>query len=157
MRHTVAAWALALTALAGPVGAVTTSSPGYTINGGGITSGGGSAGGTAAVMNADVAIGQGVLIPATGSASAGYAVYPVTTAAGGACTAHGGDINCDGVVDIADALLALKAGVGLVHLSASEIVRGDVGPVVNNVAAGDGRIDIEDAMLILRTSVGLGW
>lgn len=140
--------------------AVTQSSSNYSINGGRFTSGGTSASDAAGMTKSGIAIGQGVFIPTTGSSSPGYDAKPVTPAilaAGGACGVRSGDVNCDGMVDIVDALLSLKAGVGLIQLSNSEIVRGDIGPLVNNVAVGDGRIDIEDAMLILRKAVGLAW
>ena len=60
-------------------------------------------------------------------------------------------------MDIIDALLALKSGVGLMQLSSAEVTRCDVGPLVKNVAVGDGIIDVEDSMLILRKAVGLWW
>jgi hypothetical protein len=112
------------------------------------------------MAKAGIAIGQGVFMPPGGSSSPGYSTKPATTATiagGGACGVRSGDINCDGVVDIVDALLALKTGVGLTQLTAAEIVRGDVGPLVNSVSVGDGRIDIEDSILILRKAVGLSW
>ncbi len=74
-----------------------------------------------------------------------------------AVLAHTGDINGDGVIDIVDALLALKATVGAIQLSAAEVTRGDVGPLVSNVSVGDGKIDIEDSILLLRKSIGLAW
>jgi GH25 family lysozyme M1 (1,4-beta-N-acetylmuramidase) len=58
-----------------------------------------------------------------------------------------GDINGDGVVDTADARLAMRASVGLENLSADQIKRGDVD--------GDGKISPADAREILRMSVGL--
>jgi len=75
----------------------------------------------------------------------------------GSLLAHSGDVNGDGVVDIVDALLALRNGIGLVKLADSEVSRGDVGPLVNGVTVGDGRIDIEDTILILRKAVGISW
>lgn len=140
--------------------ATTMSSPNYTNNAGRIVSGGSAATDVSGMTKAGIAIGQAVFMPPGGSSSPAYAAKSTTlptVAGGGACGYHSGDINCDGVVDIIDALLALKTGVGLVQLSRSEISRGDVGPLVNNVALGDGRIDIEDTILILRKAVGLSW
>jgi hypothetical protein len=140
--------------------ATTMSSPNYTNNAGRIVSGGTASTDVSGMSKTGIAIGQAVFIPAGGSSSPGYSSKPTTLpalAGGGACGVHSGDINCDGLVDIVDALLALKAGVGLVQLSGAEITRGDVGPFVNGVSVGDGRIDIEDAILILRKAVGLGW
>ena len=68
-----------------------------------------------------------------------------------------GDINCDGKIDVADALMAMKASVNLVTPTADQLKRGDVAPLVNAVPEPDGKIDIEDAILILRKAVGLGW
>ncbi len=94
-------------------------------------------------------------VNATGSSSS--SAITVWRSSAASALAHTGDINGDNMVDIVDALLALKSGVGLVQLSSSEISRGDVGPLVNGVAVGDGRIDIEDTILILRKAVGLIW
>ena len=159
MRHNGIATAFALLFAASTVHAATMTSPGYTINAGGITSGGSSASDVNGMSKTGIAIGQAVYMPPVASSSPNYGSKPVvlTSPASGGGTLHTGDINGDGVVDIVDALLALKAGVGLTQLTAAEIVRGDVGPLVNNVPVGDGRIDIEDTILILRKSVGLSW
>ena len=91
------------------------------------------------------------------SSSSVLSLWRSTIDGGANLLAHTGDVNGDGVVNIIDALLALKTGVGLVQLSSSELSRGDVGPLLNGVALGDGRIDIEDTILILRKAVGLSW
>lgn len=89
-----------------------------------------------------------------GTSSRALTVFRTTASS---VLAHTGDINGDGVVDIIDALLSLKVTVGVLQLSAAELIRGDVAPLFNAVPVGDGRIDIEDAFLILRKSVGIGW
>jgi uncharacterized repeat protein (TIGR02543 family) len=66
-----------------------------------------------------------------------------------------GDINGDGVVDIADALKALRIAVGLETATESDYVNGDVAPLVNGKPAPDGVIDIADATVILMRVVGL--
>ena len=68
-----------------------------------------------------------------------------------------GDLNGDGVVDISDALLALRIAVGIVSLSpsADEFVRGDVAPLTGGVPTPDGAITVADALLILKRAVGL--
>ncbi|MBV5338757.1 MAG: Ig-like domain repeat protein, partial [Deltaproteobacteria bacterium] len=65
-----------------------------------------------------------------------------------------GDINGDGRVDIADALLALQVSVGMTQQLDSYLVKGDVGPLMNGLPAPDWKIDISDIVLILRTIVG---
>jgi hypothetical protein len=140
--------------------AATQSSPNYTNNAGRIVSGGTAATDPSGLNKSGISVGQGIFIPPRGTSSPTYSTKAATLptiASGGNGILHSGDINGDGIVDIVDALLALKTGVGLVQLSAVEIFRGDVGPLLNSVAVGDGRIDIEDAMLILRKAVGLGW
>jgi hypothetical protein len=139
--------------------AATQSSPNYTNNAGRIVSGGTAATDPSGLNKSGISIGQGIYIPPGGSGSPGFGTKPVipTTLAAGGCTPRSGDINCDGVVDIVDALLALKAGVGLAQLSSAEVMRGDVGPLVNSVPVGDGKIDIQDSILILRKAVGLAW
>jgi glutamine cyclotransferase len=65
-----------------------------------------------------------------------------------------GDINGDGVLDISDALLALRFAVGLETPTADQLARGDVGPLVNGKPSADGKIDINDAVVILSAVVG---
>lgn len=140
--------------------ATTMSSQNYASNTGRIVSGGSEAIDVSGMTKAGIAIGQAVYRPPGGSSSPAYTAKPTTlptASSGSPCGNHSGDINCDGVVDIVDTLIALKGGVGLVRLSSAEVTRGDVGPLVSNVAVGDGKIDIEDAMLILRKAVGLWW
>jgi alpha-tubulin suppressor-like RCC1 family protein len=66
-----------------------------------------------------------------------------------------GDLNQNGVVDIADALIALRITVGLVPPTADNMILGDVAPLVNGVIVPNGAIDIADALQILRKVVGL--
>ncbi|NVO00459.1 MAG: hypothetical protein HXX17_14160 [Geobacteraceae bacterium] len=156
MISTVAAVLLFATAAM----ATTQSRPNYTINAGRIVSGGTASTDASGMSKTGIAIGQGVFMPPGGSSSSAYSTKPASLpliAGGGACGIRSGDINCDGVVDIIDALLAIRTGVGLTQLTTAEIVRGDVGPLANSVSVGDGRIDIEDSILILRKAVGLGW
>ena len=64
-----------------------------------------------------------------------------------ALTAGYGDVNNDGDVDAADALMALQASVGLRALTTNEKGIADVN--------GDGYVDAADAILILRYDAGL--
>jgi len=64
-----------------------------------------------------------------------------------------GDINNDGVVDVADALQALQIAVGLKSATADNIAKGDVAPLVNGKPVPDGVIDIGDAVVILQKVV----
>jgi hypothetical protein len=64
-----------------------------------------------------------------------------------------GDINGSGVVDVADALLALQIAVGLQSATAVNLLNGDVAPLVNGKPAPDGVIDIGDAVVILQKVV----
>ena len=57
-----------------------------------------------------------------------------------------GNVNNDGAVDSSDALVLLRASVGLEELSAEQMLSGDV----NN----DGTVDSADALEVLRYSVG---
>jgi alpha-tubulin suppressor-like RCC1 family protein len=73
-----------------------------------------------------------------------------------AYTIHlGGDINGDGRVDVRDALKALQITVGLSTPTPAEVIRGDVGPLVNGKPTPNGIIDIADSLTILQRSVGL--
>jgi hypothetical protein len=66
-----------------------------------------------------------------------------------------GDINGDGVVDIADALKILRISVGLDIPTADNYVKADVAPLQGGVPAPDGVIDIGDALVILEKTVKL--
>jgi subtilisin family serine protease len=68
-----------------------------------------------------------------------------------------GDVDGDGSVTISDALLVLRAAVGLMPWSATLMNNGDVAPLVNGVPVPDRKIDISDALLILRKVVGLSF
>lgn len=66
-----------------------------------------------------------------------------------------GDVNGDAAVDIADAVLALRAATALETLTIDQVLRGDVAPVVSALGMGDGVIDVGDAVRVLRAAVGL--
>ncbi len=65
----------------------------------------------------------------------------------------------DGDVNVADAVLALRAGVGLESFDPASLVRADVAPAEPDGAIlsvrGDGAVTVADAVLILRAAVGL--
>jgi len=58
-----------------------------------------------------------------------------------------GDLNGNGAVDISDAIIALRAVIGLQALSPDKTTTADV--------TGDGLLDVRDVQLILRIAVGL--
>lgn len=66
-----------------------------------------------------------------------------------------GNIKGTGVVDISDALKALRIATGLVVPTQLELLRGDVAPQESGVPSPDGSIVLADALLILRKVVGL--
>jgi hypothetical protein len=66
-----------------------------------------------------------------------------------------GDVNNNGIVDVSDALQALRIAVGLITPTAAELSAGDVSPQIGGRPAPDGKIDISDALMILRKVVGL--
>jgi hypothetical protein len=65
-----------------------------------------------------------------------------------------GNIKGTGVVDISDALKALRFAVGLEEPSVADLLHGDVAQLVSGLPA-DNRIDLADALTILRKAVGL--
>jgi hypothetical protein len=66
-----------------------------------------------------------------------------------------GNIKGTGIADISDALKALRFTVGLEQPSATDMIHGDIAPLVNGLTTQNGSIDIADALLILRKAVGL--
>jgi hypothetical protein len=65
-----------------------------------------------------------------------------------------GDVDGNGVTDIGDALKALRITVGLDLPSATELLHGDVAPLVIG-GAPDNVINVADALLIMNKVVGL--
>ncbi len=66
-----------------------------------------------------------------------------------------GDLNEDGAVNAADVLLAHRIALGLLTPSASQLVRGDVAPLINGTPTPDGIVNLADALLISRKALGL--
>ena len=66
-----------------------------------------------------------------------------------------GSIVEDGVTDLADALKALRIAVGLEQATATDMLHGDIAPLVDSAPTRNNAIDIADALLILRKTVGL--
>jgi len=65
-----------------------------------------------------------------------------------------GDLNLDGVVDIRDILLAMRALNGQVTLSAEQLSRGDVAPLVSGIPSPDGQFSVGDLLVITRKAMG---
>jgi hypothetical protein len=69
-----------------------------------------------------------------------------------------GDLNGDGKVDVADALLCLQFAVGLKTPTPAQLSAGDVAPLVSGKPGHDLKIDIVDAVAVLQRAVGiLNW
>jgi len=66
-----------------------------------------------------------------------------------------GDINLDGVVDIADAVACLRAVVRRTELTANQIRHADVAPLNTGKPKPNGKVDIGDAVVILERVVGV--
>jgi hypothetical protein len=66
-----------------------------------------------------------------------------------------GDVDGNGRVDIADAMLCLKMAVGLVTPTAQQRRQADLAPFKNGKPFTDGNIDASDALIILSKVVGL--
>ncbi|MCM0084162.1 hypothetical protein L4X63_21500 [Geomonas sp. Red32] len=66
-----------------------------------------------------------------------------------------GDVNGDGVVDLADVLAAMRIALGLDPAAPQALGRGDVAPLAGGVPAPDGRIDVGDVTVILQKLVGV--
>jgi hypothetical protein len=66
-----------------------------------------------------------------------------------------GDVNGDGVVTLADALLALQASSGLKKLTIAQQARGDVAPLVTKKPVPDGVITSGDVLVITAKALGL--
>lgn len=81
-------------------------------------------------------------------------IYALTPAG---ISSRDGDINGDGKVDLADALLAAQISLGTATATFEQKLRGDVGPLVNHLPVPDGRIRLDDTILILQKAIGIDW
>lgn len=70
-------------------------------------------------------------------------------------TVASGDINGDGVVNVADVLLAQQIIMGQLTPTAPQLQRGDVAPLIGGVPAPDGVFNLGDVMVIQRKAAGL--
>ena len=66
-----------------------------------------------------------------------------------------GDVNEDGVVDVADLLLAQRALLGQVTLTPEQRLHGDVAPLYNGIPAPDGLFTLGDVLVIARKVLGV--
>ncbi len=100
--------------------------------------------------------------------TSGYSNEVSTTIPGGTVTTPStsatstgipsGDLNGDGVVNVADALRALQIATGEVSTTPTDLANGDVAPLVNGKPSPDGKITVEDALIILQKAVGaISW
>jgi uncharacterized Zn-binding protein involved in type VI secretion len=82
-------------------------------------------------------------------------IYSITAAG---TSTRNGDINNDGQVDIADALLALRILIGLAPpASFVQMLHGDVGPIQNHNPSVDGQIRMSDVVVIMERVIGIAW
>ena len=58
-----------------------------------------------------------------------------------------GDVNGSGAVDVADAVIVMRASMGLIELTEQQFAAGDIN--------GDGQINITDAVTLLRMAMGI--
>jgi hypothetical protein len=70
-----------------------------------------------------------------------------------------GDMNDDNAVDVTDAILALKASLGLIVLTDTQQFAADIAPRpgTGGRAVGDGQVDVADVVKVLRRAVEVWW
>jgi hypothetical protein len=92
-----------------------------------------------------------------GTASPGYRLSAAIPALAGKTNLSlpTGDINGDGSLTVADALLALQVSDGSIPFNREQLKNGDVAPFLNGQPAPDGSITVADALIILRKLVRL--
>jgi hypothetical protein len=156
MKPIICLYALVLlTPLPPQVRAADLTSPSYQLKSADTLAGGGSAASPDYKAKAS-AIGNSVDFAANPS-SPGYRLRPALAAKAAQyrSTLPSGDIDGDGSVTIADALLALQISVGTVAASSEQLKRGDVAPFISGRPVPDGVITVADALVILRKVINL--
>ena len=124
-------------------------SAGYALHDSGTTNGGDSSSSSSfklqgTLRNEEGGIGQGTLYALRGGVWQQTLTDPLY-----------GDLNDDGVVDVADALRTLQIAVGLVTPTPLDWARGDIAPLVDGKPAHKGNIDVGDALVVLERAVGV--
>ncbi len=97
-----------------------------------------------------ILISQGTASDLAGNVAAGTGPSATFTVDNGS-----GDLNGDGIVNMIDAMMALRIAAGLDTPTAAELAHCDVAPLVNGVRVPDGKVDLDDVVAILRKSAGL--
>ena len=99
--------------------------------------------------------------PVTSSSSSGYRIYGGFRHAGKAVASEAdGDVaplgNRDGIVNVGDALVALRFALTLENPTQEDIAHGDVAPLdASSQPNPDGAINVGDALVILRKALGI--
>jgi hypothetical protein len=156
MKHNLfTTLAAVLLLLPAAVLASTLSSPSYRSELGDTPSGAGSAASPGYTVKQGIVGSSFAMVP--GTSSPGYSVKPgiLVKTETVVSTLPTGDIDGDGSVTIADALLALQISVGTVAVTSAYLINGDVAPFVGGKPVPDGIITGADALMILRKVVGL--
>jgi len=83
--------------------------------------------------------------------SAGSDPLDINSIPGGAS----GDVNGDGVVNVADVALALRIVFGILLPDSNQKLRGDAAPLIGGVPAPNGIFDLGDVLVIERKALGL--
>lgn len=65
-----------------------------------------------------------------------------------------GDVNGDGIVGLADAMLALQFAVGNMQPAYDQFVHADVAPITGNISVPNGIVDVGDVIVILGIVTG---
>jgi hypothetical protein len=66
-----------------------------------------------------------------------------------------GDVNEDGLVNVADMLLAQRALLGEITLTTDQLLHADVAPLQSGIPASDGLFNLGDVLVIERKVLGL--
>lgn len=65
-----------------------------------------------------------------------------------------GDVNGDGIVGLADAMLALQISVGNVQPTFEQFIHADVAPIETDISVPNGTVDVGDVIVILGIVTG---
>ncbi|MEE9492029.1 MAG: hypothetical protein V3W04_01435 [Gammaproteobacteria bacterium] len=79
---------------------------------------------------------------------------PLSSSSTPSGTSADGDMNNDGIVNAADVLIATRIIMGQITITPTQMLHGDVAPLVNGTPSPNGQFNLGDLLIIQRKALG---